>query len=126
MAAQCLRLMEEGRRRALKKVAAVIVVAAVVGTVLWVVWDVYVRPRTIREVMEMTRLQPGTQIELEGTVTGMWRENTSYRPRVGLELDGDREACPVFLGGGGPPVFGGPTPEDRSGGRFRTTPPIPG
>ena len=113
--------MEEGRRRALKKVAAVIVVAAVVGTVLWVVWDVYVRPRTIREVMEMTRLQPGTQIELEGTVTGMWRENTSYGPRVELELDGYREACPVFLGGGSPTVFGDPSVEYRIGGRFRTT-----
>ncbi len=84
----------------------------------WVAWDAYLRPRTIQEIVEGGTYQPGTAVTVEGTVTGIHRENTSYGPRVSLELDGYRfcSGNNTFSGA----VFGDPAAQYQIGDRFQT------
>ncbi len=77
-------------------------------------WYYYVRPWTIREVLEADGLRAGMVRDLEGTITNVSRLNTSYGPAAGLELDGDK-TCQQGS------VFGEPGTTYRIGDRFRTT-----
>ena len=113
--------MDSGRRRTLKTVAPIVVAIIIVIAVSVVVWYTLIRPRTIREVMEMNDLRPGTAIELEGTITGVRRENTSYGPTVLLELDHFKGLCQAPNQVVDGTVFGDPSASYRLGDRFHTT-----
>src|SRR6266540_646223 len=108
--------MERERWSNPKRVAVVLLAIALIAASGWFAWEV-LRPRTIREVLETDRLQPGSTVELEGTVTAVYRENTSYGPRVNLELD----HYDVCGGPNGGHVLGDPAVDYRIGDRFRTT-----
>lgn len=71
------------RRKLLAILAAVAIVLAAFAT-----WQI-IRPRTIAEVLSMDHLPLGGAIALQGTITGIGREDTPYGPRVYLQLDGD-------------------------------------
>ncbi|TLZ69945.1 MAG: hypothetical protein E6K06_08700 [Methanobacteriota archaeon] len=70
------------RRRKL----VVIIAAVVVAAGAFAAWEIF-RARSIGEVYAMSHLAAGAQILLQGTITGVARENTSYGPRVYLQLD---------------------------------------
>jgi hypothetical protein len=73
------------RRGRRKKIAVVLLAIAVIGG-SWFTWDSFIRPRTIREVLEGGPYQPGAEVRVAGTITGIHREETSYGPIVALEL----------------------------------------
>ena len=89
-------------------VAVVVIVAAVVVGLL------LLRPWTIAQVFGLGAYQPGAQITVAGTITGVYRENTSYGPQVSLQLDGDT------LCAGTGDVFGDPNATFRVGEAFQT------
>ena len=62
------------RRRLLAIVIGLSLVAA--GAAIW--WQ-FLRPRTIGEVLAFDHLQPGTQVVVEGTITGIFWDNVSDR-----------------------------------------------
>ncbi len=95
------------RRRA--TVIAVFAVAILVTLSAVLYWEV--RPLTIQEVFERDGWQAGDVRDLEGTITAIRRENTSYGPRVLLELDG-------YMG---LVAYGDPNGTYAVGDRFATT-----
>jgi len=100
------------RRRKL----VVIIAAVVVAAAAFAAWEI-LRARSIGEVYAMSHLAAGAQIPLQGTITGVARENTSYGPRVYLQLD-HSTAC------GGPSsgdVLGDPNASYRIGDSYGTT-----
>ncbi len=64
-----------------------LVVAAILVGAGFVVWWEFIRPRTIAEVFGFAHYQPGSTVTVAGTITGIYRENTSYGPKVALQLD---------------------------------------
>lgn len=72
-------------KRSRRKLLAILAAAAAVlgGFGIWQV----VRPRTIAEVYAIDPMRAGDPIAVQGTITGIERENTSYGPRVYLRLD---------------------------------------
>lgn len=70
------------RRTVLVLLVAVALVAA--GFVVY--WE-FIRPRTIAEVFAFDHFQAGTSVAVQGTITGIYRENTSSGPKVSLQLD---------------------------------------
>jgi len=102
-----------GRRKLLAIVASA---AIVVGA--FVTWEV-VRARSIAEVFAMDHLQPGTQIAIQGTITGVGRETTSYGPRVYLQLDHNTfcQGLQPWVGD----VLGDPNASYRIGDAYQTT-----
>src|SRR5436853_5063797 len=98
------------RRRLLAIVIGLSLVAA--GAAIW--WQ-FLRPRTIGEVLAFDHLQPGTQVVVEGTITGIFWDNVSDRPQVILGLDNE----PLCRAGGN--VFGDPNATYRIGQAFQTT-----
>jgi len=77
-------------------------------------WYYYVRPWTVREMLDTEGLRAGMVRDLEGIITNISHLNTSYGPAVGLELDGDK-TCQHGS------VFGEPGTTYHIGDRFRTT-----
>lgn len=71
------------RRRKLLVAIVVVIVATATTFVVW--W--LVRPRTIAEIYAQDHFQAGTQAAVQGTITGILWGNTSYGPRVFLQLD---------------------------------------
>jgi hypothetical protein len=88
------------RRRLSRRQSVVLATAIVLVTAAFSTWWLFLRPRSIAEVLSMEGLQPGTDVTVEGTITAVGRENTSAGPRVYLQLD-DRPGC------GGPGVVVG-------------------
>ncbi len=97
-----------------RRVVLVLIVAAVVVAAGFVVWWAFIRPRTIAEVFAFDHFQPGASVTVQGTITGIDRENTSYGPRVSLQLDGNT------LCAGSGDVFGDPNATYRVGETFQT------
>lgn len=101
-----------GRRKIL---AIVVSVAVVIGA--FVTWQ-FVHPRSIAEVLSMDHLAGG-EISVQGTITSIGRENTSYGPRAYLRLDDN-----AFCGGTEPwtgNVLADPSGSYRVGDSYRTT-----
>ncbi len=98
-----------------RRVLLVLLVAAVVVAAGFVVWWEFIRPRTIAEVLAIDHFQPGSAVTLAGTITGIYRENTSYGPRVALQLDHDAECNTTGQ------VWGDPNATYAVGQTFQTT-----
>jgi len=71
------------RRKILAIVGAIAIATGAIAT-----WQI-LRPRSIGEVFSMEGLRAGSEIDVQGTITGIGRENTSYGPRAYLRLDGN-------------------------------------
>jgi len=105
-----------GRKpRTSRRIILVLGVSAIVIASAFAVWVLFVRPRTLAEVYGFGRWSPGSAVAIEGTITSIVRENTSYGPEVYLGLDGGSE-CP-----NSPNVVGDPTATYAIGARFQTT-----
>ena len=110
-----------------RRVLLVLVVAAAVVAAGFFVWWGFVRPRTIAEVFDFEHFQPGTSVTVEGTITGIYPENTSYGTNVALQLDGgaqlDKYAQLEYFSpcNGTGQVFGDPNATYAIGQTFRTT-----
>lgn len=107
---------EPGRRR---RVLLVFIVAAVVVAAGFVVYWEFIRPRTIAEVFAFDHFQPGSAVTVAGTITRIYRQNTSYGPKVVLQLDSNTECNVTGLGFGD--VFGDPNATYSIGQVFQTT-----
>lgn len=110
-----------------RRVLLVLVVAAALVTAGFFVWWGFLRPRTIAEVFGFDHFQPGTSVTVQGTVTGIYRENTSYGPKVALQLDGGTQLDKYAQLGYYSPcnwtgqVFGDPNATYAIGQTFQTT-----
>ncbi len=107
-----------------RRVLLVLVVAVVVVAAGFVVWWEFIRPRTIAEVFAFDRFQPGSVVTVAGTITGIYRENTSTGPKVALQLDnylGCNGTSGVSFGSGSGEVFGDPNSTYSIGQAFQTT-----
>jgi hypothetical protein len=101
--------------RRTRRIFLAISLSGIVVAAGFVVWDLFVRPRSLAEVYGFGRWTPGSTVAIEGTITSIVRENTSYGPEVYLGLDGGSE-CP-----NSPNVVGDPTATYAIGARFQTT-----
>ncbi len=98
-----------------RRVLLVLVVTAVLVAAGVVVWWEFIRPRTIAEVFAFDHFQPGSAVTVAGTITGIYRENTSYGPKVLLALDHYSECNTTGQ------VFGDPNATYAAGEAFQTT-----
>src|SRR2546425_2615693 len=105
----------EGMPRRTRRIILAISVSAIVVAAGFVVWEVFVRPRSLSEVYGFGRWTPGTTVTVVGTITSIERQNTSYGPEVNLRLDGGPWCA------GAPSVAGDPTARYQIGDRFQTT-----
>ncbi len=74
------------RRKLNRRKWAAIVVAVAIPVAAFAAWEI-LRPRSIGEVLSMEHLQAGSDISLQGRITAVGREISSYGPRVYLQLD---------------------------------------
>lgn len=111
------------RRSRERRFLLVLVVGAVVVAAGFVVYWEFIRPRTIAEVFAFDHFAPGSAIAVQGTITGIYRENTTYGPKVALQLDGGTECNAAEVGMGPAPgqVFGDPNATYSIGQTFQTT-----
>src|SRR3989441_5795514 len=107
-----------GMPRRRRRVILVFAVSAIVVVAGFLVWDVFVRPRSLAEVYGFDHWSPGSTVTVVGKITSIERQNTSYGPEVYLGLYGGPRCA------GGPRVVGGPTAEDEIGARFQTNLPF--
>ncbi|HYR80699.1 MAG TPA: hypothetical protein VEN80_00155, partial [Thermoplasmata archaeon] len=105
----------EGMTRRKRRVILVIAVSAIVVAAGFLVWEVFVRPRSLAEVYGFDHWSPGSTVTIVGTITSIERQNTSYGPEVYLGLDGGPGCAGV------PSVVGDPTAKYEIGARFQTT-----
>lgn len=98
-----------------RRVLLVLVVAAVVASSGFVVWWELVRVRSIAEVLAFDHFAPGTSVVVQGTITGIHRENTSLGPKVFLALDHESQCNQTGQ------VFGDPNDTYALGQTFVTT-----
>ena len=105
----------KGIPRRKRRVVLVIAVSAIVVAAGFLVWEVFVRPRSLAEVYGFDHWSPGSSVTVVGTIMDIERQNTSYGPEVYLELDGGPGCA------GGPSVVGDPTATYAIGARFQTT-----
>ncbi len=98
-----------------RRILLVLVVAAIVVVAAFAVWWAVVRPRTIAEVFAFDHFQPGTSVTVQGTITAVQRENTSYGPRVTVQLD-DSSVCANLTD-----LVADPNGSYRVGDSFQTT-----
>ncbi len=70
-----------------RRTALVLLVAVALVAAGFVVYWVFVRPRTIAEVFAFDHFVAGTSVAVQGTITGIYRANTSSGPKVSLQLD---------------------------------------
>src|SRR5207249_1599769 len=101
------------RRR--RRVILVIAVSAIVVVAGFLIWDVFVRPRSLAEVYGFDHWSPGSAVTVVGTITSIERQSTSYGPEVYLGLDGGPGCAGV------PSVVGDPTAKYEIGAPFQTT-----
>src|SRR2546428_10390669 len=78
----------EGMPRSKRRVILVIAVSAMVVGAGFLVWEVFVRPRSLAEVYGFDHWSPGSTVTVVGTITSIERQNTSYGAEVYLGLDG--------------------------------------
>ncbi len=106
-----------------RRVVLVIIVAAVVVAAGFDVWWEFIRPRTIAEVFAFDHFQPGTSVTVQGTITRIYRENTTYGPMVALQLDNYTGCNATGLTAGleTGQVFGDPNATYSIGQMFQTT-----
>jgi len=105
----------EGMPRRKRRVILVIAVSAIVVGAGFLVWEVFVRPRSLAEVYGFDHWSPGSTVTVVGTITSIERQNTSYGLEVYLGLDGGAGCAGV------PSVAGDPTATYEMGARFQTT-----
>jgi len=105
----------EGMPRRKRRVILVIAVSAIVVAAGFLVWEVFVRPRSLAEVYGFDHWSPGSTVTVVGTITSIERQNTSYGPAVYLGLDGGPGCAGV------PSVASDPTAKYAIGARFQTT-----
>src|SRR2546425_643279 len=105
----------EGMTRRKRRVILVIAVSAIVVAAGFLVWEVFVRPRSLAEVYGFDHWSPGSTVTVVGTITSIERQNTSYGPAVYLGLDGGPGCAGV------PSVASDPTAKYAIGARFQTT-----
>src|SRR2546429_44840 len=105
----------KGMPRRKRRVVLVIAVSAIVVAAGFLVWEVFVRPRSLAEVYGFDHWSSGSSVTVVGTIMDIERQNTSYGPEVYLELDGGPGCA------GGPSVVGDPTATYAIGARFQTT-----
>src|SRR5256886_16996496 len=105
----------KGIPRRKRRVVLVIAVSAIVVAAGFLVWEVFVRPRSLAEVYGFDHWSPGSSVTVVGTIMDIERQNTSYGPEVYLELAGGPGCA------GGPSVVGEPTATYAIGARFPTT-----
>ncbi len=74
------------RRKLKRRKLAAIVAAVVIAVSAFATWEI-LRARSIGEVLSMEHLQAGGDISLQGRITAVGRESSSYGPRVYLLLD---------------------------------------
>src|SRR2546427_9616421 len=80
----------EGMPRRRRRVILVIAVSAIVVAAGLLVWEVFVRPRSLAEVYGFDHWSPGSTVTVEGTITSIERQNNSYGPAVYLGIDHGR------------------------------------
>src|SRR2546427_532732 len=105
----------EAMPRRKRRVILVIAVSAIVVAAGFLVWEVFVRPRSLAEVYGFDHWSPGSTVTVVGTITSIERQNTSYGPAVYLGLDGGPGCAGV------PSVASDPTAKYAIGARFQTT-----
>src|SRR5437899_5403905 len=105
----------EGMTRMKRRVVLVIAVSAMVVGAGFLVWEVFVRLRSLAEVYGFVHWSPGSAVTVVGTITSIERQNTSYGPEVYLGLDGGPGCAGV------PSVVGDPTAKYEIGAPFQTT-----
>src|SRR3989449_7520890 len=104
----------EAMPRRKRRVILVIAVSAIVVAAGFLVWEVFVRPRSLAEVYGFDHWSSGSSVTVVGTIMDIERQNMSYGPEVYLELDGGPGCA------GGPSVVGDPTATYAIGARFQT------
>src|SRR5436305_4512774 len=84
------------RRR--RRVILVIAVSAIVVAAGFLVWEVFVRPRSLAEVYGFDHWSPGSAVTVVGTITSIERHNTSYGPELyfGLHAGAGCAGAPVL------------------------------
>src|SRR3989442_4607771 len=105
----------EAMPRRKRRVILVIAVSAIVVAAGFLVWEVFVRPRSLAEVYGFDHWSPGSTVTVVGTITSIERQNTSYGPAVYLGLDGGPGCAGV------PSGASDPTAKYAIGARFQTT-----
>src|SRR3989475_11737346 len=65
----------EGMPRRNRRVILVIAVSAIVVGAGFLVWEVFVRPRSLAEVYGFGRWSPESPVTLEGSITSLERQN---------------------------------------------------
>src|SRR3989442_5072994 len=104
----------EGMPRSKRRVILVIAVSAMVVGARFLVWEVFVRPRSLAEVYGFDHWSPGSTVTVVGTITSIERQNTSYGAEVYLGLDGGPGCAGV------PSVAGDSTAKYEIGARVQT------
>jgi len=97
-----------------RRIIVVISVSAIVVLAGFLIWEVFVRPRSLSEVYGFEHWTPGSTVTIAGTITSIEREDTSYGPRVYLGLD--RSSLCAGLGS----VLGDPGATYHLGDSFQT------
>src|SRR5437899_3566741 len=107
-----------GMPRRRRRVILVIAVSAIVVVAGFLIWDVFVRPRSLAEVYGFDHWSPGSALTGVGTITSTERQSTSYGREVYLGLDGGPGCAGV------PSVVGDPTAQYEIGSPRHATPPF--
>src|SRR5438093_3548322 len=76
----------EGMPRRRRRFILVIAVSAIVVAAGFLVWEVFVRPRSLAEVYGFDHWSPGSSVAVVGTIMGIEAQNDSYGPAVKREL----------------------------------------
>lgn len=108
--------MEGAPKRRSRRIIVIVVAAVLVVAGAFAAWEL-LRSRSLAEVLAMGQWQAGSEVTLEGTITGIHREETSYGPVVSLGLDGTGP-CTGENGPGA--VLGDPNATYEVGMRYRT------
>lgn len=106
----------EGMPRRTRRVVVVLAVSVIVVLSGFLVWELFIRPRSLAEVYGFDHWSSGSAVAIAGTIASIERENTSYGPQVYLGLDGS-SPCSGQQGS----VLGDPNATYQLGGRFQTT-----
>lgn len=108
-------LTPEPQPRRRKRILLAVVIAVVIVAAGFAVWWGFLRSRTLAEVLAFDHFQSGTSVTVQGTITAVQRENTSYGPRVTVQLDGNS------LCANGTNILADPNGTYRVGDSFQTT-----
>src|SRR5438094_7953967 len=106
----------KGMPRRKRRVVLVMAVSAIVVAAGFLVWEVFVRPRSLAEVYGFDHWSPASSVTVAGTIMDIERQNTSYGLEVYLALDGGPGCA------GGPSVVGDATATYALGARVLTIP----